>query len=130
MSASIITAGKRVLERAVREMKIEGKWVYFGPLGRVKISELRRKEIPIGVRPGWRRFSEFTLLLMRSSAIVVMRKALEIEKLIEERRSEIPADVYRELVLAASKIKFEGKLLLKDIDERLFNIQYALYDLR
>jgi hypothetical protein len=28
----------------------------------------------------------------------------------------------------ATKIKFEGKLLLKDIDERLFNIQYALFD--
>jgi hypothetical protein len=128
MSASIKVAGERILERAVREMKIEDGWVYFGPLGRARASELRRAGIPLGVRPGWRRFTEFRLLLMRSSALTVMRKALEIEKLLEERRSEIPADVYRGLLLAAGKIKFEGKLLLKDIDERLFNIQYALYD--
>jgi hypothetical protein len=127
--SSIRVAGERVLERAVKEMRTKNGWVYFGPLGRVRISELRRVGIPIGIRPGWRRFSEFTLLLMRSSALTVMRKALEIEKLLQERREEIPADVYRELILAASKIKFEGKLLLKDIDERLFNVQYAIYDI-
>jgi hypothetical protein len=127
--SSIRVAGERVLERAVKEMRTKDGWVYFGPLGRVKASELRRKGIPLGIRPGWRRFSEFTLLLMRSSALTVMRKALEIEKLLEERKNEIPVDVYRELLLAASKIKFEGRLLLKDIDERLFNIQYALYDI-
>lgn len=126
--SSIRVAGERILERAVKEMKIEGKWVYFGPLGRVKISELRRKEIPIGIRPGWRLFSEFSLLLMRSSAIIIMRKALEIENILMTRKEEIPVDVYRELLLAASKIRFEGRLLLKDIDKRLFNIQYALYD--
>jgi hypothetical protein len=126
--SSIRVAGERVLEKATREMQTKDGWVYFGPLGRVRISELRRAGIPIGIRPGWRRFSEFALLLMRSSAIIVMRKALEIEKLLEERKNEIPVDVYRELLLAAGKIKFEGRLLLKDIDERLFNIQYALYD--
>jgi len=126
--SSIRVAGERILERAIREIKTEGKWVYFGPLGRVKISELKKKGIPIGVRPGWRLFSEFSLLLMRSSAIIIMRKALEIENILMTRKEEIPVDVYRELLLAASKIRFEGRLLLKDIDKRLFNIQYALYD--
>jgi hypothetical protein len=124
----IIAAGERVIRKAIREMKIKDDWVYFGPLGRLKVSELRRAGIPIGVYPAGRRFTDFRLLLMRGSAITIMRKALEIEKLLEERKNEIPTDIYRELLLAASKIKFEGKLLLKDIDERLWNVQYALYD--
>ena len=119
--------GERVIERAVREMRVEGEWAYFGPLGRVRVSELRRAGIPTGVYPSTRRFTDFRLLLMRSSVLTIMRKALEIEKLVAERR-EIPADVYRELALVADKIRFEGLLLLKDIDERLFNVQYSLYD--
>ena len=66
--------------------------------------------------------------MMRSDALNIMRKALEIERLVTERKSEIPADFYRELYLAASRIKFDALLLLKDIDERLFNIAYAIYD--
>jgi hypothetical protein len=126
--ASVRVAGERILEKATKEVRVKDGWVYFGPLGRVKVAELRRAGIPVGIRPGWRRFTEFRLLLMRSSALTIMKEALEIEKLLEEWRNEIPADVYRELTLAADKIRFEGKLLLKDIDERLFNVQYAIYD--
>jgi len=125
---SVRVAGERVLEEATRKMRVEGGWVYFGPLGRIRVSELRRIGIPIGVRPGWRRFTESRLLSMRVAALTVWRKAIEMERLLRERRSEIPDDVYRELMLIAAKVGFEARLLLKDIDERLFNVQYALYD--
>jgi len=120
--------GERVIERAIKEMKVEGGWAYFGPLGRVRVKELERAGIPVGLYPAGRRFTDFHLLLMRSSVLIVARKAVEIENMLMTRKEEIPADVYRELYLAADKIRFEALLLLKDIDERLFNIQYALYD--
>jgi len=31
-------------------------------------------------------------------------------------------------MLIATKVGFEARMLLKDIDERLFNVQYAVYD--
>ncbi|MCC6005664.1 MAG: hypothetical protein LM590_15100 [Thermofilum sp.] len=120
--------GERVIERAIREMRVEGDWVYFGPLGRVKIKELERAGIPVGLYPASRRFTDFRLLLMRSSVLTIARKAVEVENALMARREEIPADVFREVYLAVDKIRFEALLLLKDVDERLFNVQYALYD--
>jgi len=46
--------------------------------------------------PGWRKFSENVLLSMRVCALTVWRKAVEMERLLKERRGEIPEDVYRE----------------------------------
>jgi len=120
--------GERVIERAIKEMKVEGGWAYFGPLGRVRVKELERAGIPVGLYPAGRRFTDFHLLLMRADVLDIARKAVEIENTITARRSEIPVDVFRELYLAVGRIKFDALLLLKDIDERLFNIQYALYD--
>jgi hypothetical protein len=124
----IIAAGERVIRKATEEMEVKDGWVYFGPLGRVKVVELQRAGIPVGLYPASRRFTDFRLLLMRSSVITIIRESLNIERLIKEKRNEIPTGIYRELLLAADKIRFLGLTLLKDIDERLFNIRYALYD--
>jgi hypothetical protein len=120
--------GERTIERAIKEMKVEGEWACFGPLGRVKVEELERAGVKVGLYPAGRRFTDFRLLLMRSSVLTVARKAIEMENLLERRKDEIPTDVYRELRVAAGKVKFEALLLLKDVDERLFDVRYALYD--
>jgi len=126
---SVRKAAEDVLLRAVKEMRVEGNWIYYGPLGRLHVSELKRMQLPLGVRPGWRKFSENVLISMRVAALTIMRKAIEAEGALKAAREQIPTSVYRELMMAIDKMRFEALMILKDIDAHLFDIKYAVYDI-
>jgi hypothetical protein len=117
-----------VLIRATKEAQIRGKWVYYGSLGRINVYEARAHGVSSNIRPGWRRFTENKLISMRISMLEIVRKMIEAEAILKRMRAQLPSEAYRELVLAVSKAKFEALITLKDIDERLFDIKYAVYD--
>jgi hypothetical protein len=117
-----------LLLKATKEAQIRGKWVYYGSLGRINVYEARARNVPTNVRPGWRRFTENVLISMRIATLTIMRRTLEIESILKEHREKLPIDVYRQLILAIGKMRFEALMILKDIDERLFNVEYAIYD--
>ena len=113
--------GGLTIKRAIEEMTINEKddKISFGPLGELSITELTRCRKYSPLYPWGRRFSTLILLLMRSKALSIMRMALELS-----RREDAPAEVRK----IAFTIKAEALSLLRNIDERLFNIKYALYD--
>lgn len=99
--------------------------VSFGPLGELKLSELEKFGLP-PLLPNWRKFSTLDMLLVRAKALRIMRLSLELQKLA--KREDIPIAVRRELYVKALNTYYEGLLLLRNIDEHFFNVQYALYD--
>jgi hypothetical protein len=116
------------LVRAVKEKQVKGKRICYGFLGCIDIREMYAHGIPVDVKPSWRKLSENVLISMRVAALTIMRKALEIESILKAHREKLPIDVYRQLILAVSKMRFEALVILKDVDERLFNIEYAIYE--
>jgi hypothetical protein len=112
--------GGRTIRRAIEEMTVdeEKNKVSFGSLGELSISEMRRANLPL-LYPWGRRFSTTSLLLMRTRTLRIMRLALELSG-----RKDVPIDVRN----MSNAIKYEALILLRRIDERLFDIRYALYD--
>jgi hypothetical protein len=116
--------GEKTIEKAIKEMKKEGNVIKFGHLGELDLFELRKANLP-ELYPAGRHFTDLTLLLMRSRILSIMRKALEIEKIA---KSDIADDARKYLLLEAVAIRYEALLILRRIDERLFNVKYAIYD--
>jgi hypothetical protein len=109
--------GEKTIERALNEMSIDEKKIHFGPIGELSISEMRRANLLL--YPWGRRFSTTSLLLMRTRTLRIIRTAIELLM-----RKDVPADV-RNIAL---NIKYESLLILRNIDERLFDIRYSVYD--
>ena len=120
--------GGRTVEKAIEAMTINEKddKISFGPLGELSITEMKRYRKYPTLYPWGRRFSTLTLLLMRSKVLSIMRTALELQNV--SRREDIPAEVRKILATKAFAIRKEALSTLRNIDERLFNIKYALYD--
>jgi len=117
--------GGRTIVRSIREMTIDENKVRFGPIGELEKYEMKRHGYST-LYPWGRRFSTLTLLLMRSKVLDIMRMALELQNV--SRREDIPVEVRKILATKAFAIRKEALSTLRSIDERLFNIKYALYD--
>jgi hypothetical protein len=109
--------GEKTIRKAIMETKIAGDKIIFGPLGELKVQELLRYNKSL-LYPTGRHFTDLALLLMRSRLLKIIRIAVELS------RNDVPPYVRARAI----QIKYEALITLKNIDERLFNVKYALYD--